>query len=117
MVSLSRRGRGDSIDRQAEECRDLTEVQGTGSGERSRHVGDFVIHVEFSDGSSGEYDLAPLVARDTALTRPWQDRAFFQRFFTELGALAWPNGLELSAESVQRRLDQAGKLRRPVRVA
>jgi hypothetical protein len=84
---------------------------------KARHLRDFIIQVEFSDGSSGEYDLAPLVARDTTLTRAWADRTFFQRFFIELGALAWPNGLELSAESVQKRLDQAGKLRRAVRVA
>lgn len=75
------------------------------------------IRLEFSDGSAGDYDLAPLFARNTVLTRPWQDAAFFERFFIELGALAWPNGLELSAESIHRRLEEQGQLRRAERVA
>jgi hypothetical protein len=29
----------------------------------------------------------------------------------ELGALSWPNGLELSADSIHRRLEDQGKLR------
>lgn len=76
-----------------------------------------VIRVELSDNSMGDYDLAPLFARKTVLTSAWQDPAFFRRFFIELGALSWPNGLELSAGSIQRRLEEQGKLRRAERVA
>jgi hypothetical protein len=81
------------------------------------HLHDFVVRVEFSDSSVGDYDLAPLFARNTVLTSAWQDPVFFQRFFIELGALSWPNGLELSAGSIHRRLDEQGKLRRAERVA
>lgn len=65
----------------------------------------------FSDGSTGELDLAPLIARGTELTLPLADEKFRSRFFLELGALCWPNGLELSAASVHRRLLEAGALR------
>ncbi len=84
---------------------------------RATHLHDFLVRVEFSDGSVGDYDLAPLFARSTVLTKAWQDPVFFRRFFIELGALSWPNGLELSAESVHQRLEEQGKLRRAERVA
>jgi len=76
------------------------------------HLRDYVIQVEFSDGSSGEYDLGPLVVRDTVLTRPPRTPEYLKRFFLELGSLCWPNGLELSAEAIRRRLEEGGKLRR-----
>ncbi|MCP3734814.1 DUF2442 domain-containing protein [Sphingomonas sp. RP10(2022)] len=50
------------------------------------------------------------MARDTVMTRPLADPAFFARAFIEAGALAWPNGFELSADSLYRRLDEAGAL-------
>jgi Protein of unknown function (DUF2442) len=84
---------------------------------KAQHLHDLILQLEFSDGSVGDYDLAPLLARNTVLTRAWQDPAFFRRFFIELGALSWPNGLELSAQSIQRRLEDQGKLRRGERVA
>jgi hypothetical protein len=84
---------------------------------KAQHLRDLVLELEFSDGSIGEYDLAPLLARDTVLTRALRDPDFFPRFFIELGALSWPNGLELSGESIHRRLEEQGKLRRDERVA
>lgn len=84
---------------------------------RAKHLHDLVIEVEFADGMAGEYDLAPLFARDTVLTRPWVDPDYFARFIIELGALGWPNGLELSPETIRNRLEEQGKLRRASRVA
>jgi len=40
--------------------------------------------------------MAPILERDTVLTRPLRDPAYFSSFYLELGALAWPNGLEFS---------------------
>lgn len=76
------------------------------------HAGDDALDLTFSDGSSGRWSAADLVARDTVLTRPLADPDYFRRAFIEAGALAWPNGLELSAPSIQRRLEEAGQLRR-----
>ncbi|WP_332793580.1 hypothetical protein [Sphingomonas sp. RB3P16] len=44
------------------------------------------------------------------MTRPLADPAFFARAFIESGAPAWPNGFELSADALHRRLDAAGEL-------
>jgi hypothetical protein len=44
------------------------------------------------------------------LSRPLGDPDYFARAFIEAGALAWPNGLELSAPSLYRKLDEAGLL-------
>lgn len=72
-----------------------------------------VVWLAFSDGSSGRWSFADLIARDTIMTRPLAHSDFFQRAFIEGGALAWPNGFELSADSLHRRLDEAGLLLRP----
>ncbi len=68
------------------------------------------IDLVFSDGATGRWSAAALIGRDTGLTRPLADPAYFRRAFIEAGALCWPNGLELSARSLHRRLDEAGKL-------
>lgn len=77
-----------------------------------RSAGEAALELVFSDGSSGRWSAKDLIARDTILTRPLADPAYFSRAFLEAGALAWPNGLELSAHSLQRRLGEAGGLRR-----
>ena len=47
------------------------------------------------------------------MTRPLADPAYFARAFIEAGALAWPNGFELSADALHRRLAANGALVRP----
>ena len=74
---------------------------------------DKVLHLVFSDGSEGDLDIAAVLTRDTALTRPLAQPEYFSRFFLELGALCWPNGLEFSAGSLHEKLKQAGSLRHP----
>ena len=71
------------------------------------------LRLGFSDGNSGLWSAAALIARDTVMTRPLADPAWFARAFIEGGALAWPNGFELSAPGLQRRLEEAGTLIRP----
>ena len=68
--------------------------------------------LRFSDGSSGVFDFAPFIEANTEMTAPLSDPAFFARHFIEAGALAWPNGFDLSAESLHRRLEDAGDLQR-----
>ncbi len=74
--------------------------------------GPMSLSLTFSDGSTAHWSAAYLIARDTVMTRPLVDPAYFARAFIEGGALAWPNGFELSAPSVHRRLDEAGALLR-----
>jgi hypothetical protein len=73
-------------------------------------AGEAELALRFSDGSHGLWSAAALIVRDTELTRPLADPAYFRRAFIEAGALAWPNGLELSAQSLHRRLSEAGAL-------
>lgn len=73
-------------------------------------AGDAELELRFSDGSHGAWSAADLIARDTILTRPLADPEYFRRAFVEAGALAWPNGLELSADGLHRRLAESGSL-------
>jgi Protein of unknown function (DUF2442) len=77
-----------------------------------RPAGDAELDLAFSDGAGGRWSADALIARDSDLTRPLADPAYFRRAFIEAGALCWPNGLELSAPGLHRRLDEAGKLSR-----
>jgi len=77
-----------------------------------RVIGRDRLSLAFSDGSAGEWSATDLIARDTVMTRPLTDPAYFARVFIEAGALAWPNGLELSASSLHQRLKEAGALHR-----
>lgn len=72
---------------------------------------DTTIGLVFSDGSTGEFDLTPMITINTVLTAPLADAAFRNTCYLELGALCWPNGLELSAASLHHRLKADGKLR------
>jgi hypothetical protein len=77
---------------------------------RIEPAGARALQLTFSDGARGRWTADAVIARDTVLTRPLEDPAFFARAFVEAGALAWPNGLEFSAHSLHARLDRAGAL-------
>ena len=77
----------------------------------------YQLALRFSDGASGVCDFAPLVEANTAMTAPLCDRAFFASYYIELGALAWPNGLDFSAGSLYKRLQEAGKLQHATKAA
>jgi len=75
-------------------------------------INDREIRLRFSDDSVGALDFSPFIEADTPMTAPLRNSDFFGRSFLELGALAWPNGFDLSAESLHRRLDEDGRLKR-----
>lgn len=77
----------------------------------------YEILLRFSDGASGTFDFTPFVEAGTEMTKPLRDPAFFRRCFIELGALAWPNGFDMSAESLHQRLRDDGKLRHDPKAA
>ena len=79
--------------------------------------GGYQLALRFSDGAAGVFDFAPFIDTNAFMTAPLRDPAFFARHYIELGALAWPNGLDFSAGSLYRRLQDAGKLVRGKRVA
>jgi len=81
------------------------------------HFGATRLLLRFSDDSWGIYDLAAFIAANTEMTSALKDPAYFQRCFIEMGALAWPNGFDLSAESLQRTLSLVGELHRDAQAA
>ena len=78
---------------------------------------DARIKLVFSDDSFGELDLQPLIDRNTVLTAALADPAFRARCYLELGALCWPNGLELSAASIHQQLSADGRLQSAAKAA
>ncbi len=73
-------------------------------------VGTTCLRLRFSDGSHGVLDFVSFIQARTEMTAPLADPAFFARCFIEAGALAWPNGFDLSASSLHRRLTDSGQL-------
>lgn len=73
--------------------------------------------LRFSDDAWGICDFAHFIDAGTEMTARLRDPAFFARHFIEAGALAWPNGFDLSAESLYRRLEASGDLRRDAEAA
>ena len=73
-------------------------------------AGDRILDLGFSDGSAGRWSADAILARDTVLTRPLEDAAYFASAFIEAGALAWPNGLEFSGASLHAKMEAAGSL-------
>jgi len=72
--------------------------------------GEAQLMLRFSDGAWGIYDFSPFIEANTVMTAPLAEHAFFARHFIEAGALAWPNGFDLSVQSLYRRLEAAGEL-------
>lgn len=73
--------------------------------------------LRFSDGAWGIYDFAPFIEAATEMTAPLLEPAFFASCFIEAGALAWPNGFDLSAGSLYKRLQDSDALHRDAAAA
>ncbi|MBN8481912.1 MAG: DUF2442 domain-containing protein [Xanthomonadales bacterium] len=67
--------------------------------------------LRFSDGAWGIHDFSRYLDAGTAMTAPLRDPRFFASCFIEAGALAWPNGFDLSAESLYLRLQERNELK------
>jgi hypothetical protein len=62
----------------------------------ARYLGDFKVHLHFSNDAEGVFDGLALLKRQGSLLEPLRSEAYFRRLFVDAGALCWPNGLELS---------------------
>lgn len=77
---------------------------------KAEYISEYKLRLTFSDGAQGDYDFAPLLAKETVLTKPLKSPEDFKSFFIELGALCWKNGLELSPSALYKELQSTGKL-------
>jgi hypothetical protein len=68
---------------------DVTEV---------RHVRDFVLWLQFEDGTAGEVDLAEELTGP--VFEPLKDPAYFTRVRVnrDTGTIEWPNGADFAPE-------------------
>ena len=68
---------------------------------RAAYRGEYGIHVAFSDGVESTIDFTPWL--DGPIFEPLKDRAYFQGFFLDGGAVAWPNGADVAPETLYER--------------
>jgi len=67
---------------------------------------EYSLKLYFSDATYTILDFFYLIKIETVLTKPLQDKNYFQSCFIDFGALCWKNGLELSAESLSQKAKQ-----------
>lgn len=84
---------------------------------QAQYVQHRVLRLHFSDDSYGDYNLQPLIDRQTELVMPLNDESYFKQFFLELGALGWHNGLELSPGNIHKKLADQQQLHSRIQVA
>ena len=65
-------------------------------------VSGYRLIVKFVDGTSGEVDLTPLLARKNlgSVFEPLRDEAFFGSVRVVAGAVEWPNGADLAPDAM-----------------
>jgi hypothetical protein len=72
---------------------------------RAEYRGGFKIEVFFNDGTEGIVDFSDWLTGP--VFEPLKDPAYFSRFFTEGGTIAWPNGADIAPETVHKRAKAA----------
>lgn len=67
-----------------------------------QHLGDYRLHVAFSDGTEGDLDLRERIERSRGPEAicGLRDPALFRRAAVEDGTVTWPNGADFAAEYI-----------------
>lgn len=84
---------------------------------QAHYVRQRILRLHFSDNAFGDYDLQAIIDRQTELVMALNDDGYFKQFFLELGALCWPNGLELSPGNIHRKMAEQHQLHYETQVA
>lgn len=63
---------------------------------------DYYLECECSNGKKYKYDMSDIVFSEKKMEKELQDVDFFKKVFIEMGALAWPNGYEIHADTIIR---------------
>lgn len=77
---------------------------------RAKPLDGYRLQIAFSDGKNSVFDFGGVFERVGPMNEPLRDECYFARVFLENGALAWPNGFDLSPWNVRERMEAAGVL-------
>ncbi len=77
-----------------------------------KKLSGFRLHLQFSDGTEGEWDFSRVIAEGDTMVEPLKSHKYFWRVFLQLGALTWPNGFDLDSITLHDEMISAGALRR-----
>lgn len=65
-------------------------------------LNDFVLECTMDNGEVYKYDMSFVLGESAEMLIPLQNPSSFHKVFIEFGALAWPHGYEIHAETVVR---------------
>ena len=65
-------------------------------------ISDFIVRCEMKNGEVFDYDMSFVHRKEGPLFVQLRNPGFFQKFWVESGALEWPHGLGIHAETVAR---------------
>ena len=72
--------------------------------------GGHKLWIQFSDGTSGKWDFAPLIALGGEMITPLRDPTFFAKAYIAFGVPCWPNGFDVDAINLHMDMSAAGAL-------
>ncbi len=72
------------------------------------YKGKYVYHITFDDGLDADVDFERLLDRGPVF-QPLRDIGFFQQAKIEGGTITWPNGVDVSPESLYEEAERANQ--------